>query len=203
MAVVALALSLPAVLRSIVQPGEVALPFYWLVALAVVALVPAVLVRSFMGSAGSASLGALLGLLYVLAAADLRFYVGLWEPVTLLLAVAVPEPALGLLMLVLASCAASGAIGHILGPRAAVPEVEVGPPPVATPVQVTTEREGKAPETAPPLGGPAEEGKAAAEELKLEPEAPPEVVEETMRCPDCGAEIPKDVRFCPYCGRSF
>lgn len=200
-AVVALVLSLPAVLQSLLQTGEVALPFYWLVALAVVVLVPGVLVRSFTGSAGSASLGVLLGLLYVLAVVDLRYYVGLWEPMTTLVSFAVPEPALGLVVLVLAFCAASGAVGHLLGPRAAVPEVEVRPPPEAPPEQAPAEPEVKAPEPSPPSTGPEEETKPAAAEPELG--APPEVGEETMSCPDCSAEIPKDAKFCPYCGRRF
>ncbi|MCS7094361.1 MAG: zinc ribbon domain-containing protein [Thaumarchaeota archaeon] len=199
---VAVALSLPTILSALPQIGEVTLPFYGVVTLAVIVIVPAILVRSFLGATGSAMLGVVIALLYVLSTANVASYVQLWDPFSGYLAFAVPEPLLRVLLLVTIACALSGTLGHLFQPRRVAPlmGLEVTEEAPSPAIQPATQVEEQKPGQEERL----EEVKAAPVEEKpeVELEVSEEVLkEETVKCVNCGSEIPLGAKFCPYCGK--
>ncbi len=199
------------------------MPFWDLVLVAAIVLIPGILMRSFASSASAALLGVLVGyLIGVIALGSVAFGEGV--VVGFLGSLGMPPP-LSWLIVLLISSAVAGLLSLAISPRtpgvapeqrvnevmpeeavreAAEPQQpvqeEVKPPRPAEEAAPTVEEEARTqPEqisAAPPAEvTPAPEEKARAPEVGVTEEE-----EALMVCLNCKNEVPAKATYCPYCG---
>ncbi len=196
-------------------------PFWDLVLVVGVVLIPGLLMRSFASGASAALLGVTVG--YLISALALGSVAPEEGMVVGLLGSLGMSPPLSSLIVLAASSAVAGLLSFAMAPR--VPEVapgqEVpgqrvteGPPEEVT--QETVESQKPVPgeveppqptqENPPPSGGesqtqPEPVTTAPPAEVTLAPEVVTEGEEEVlMVCLNCRREVPAKAAYCPYCG---
>jgi hypothetical protein len=206
--------------------GEVlapVMPFWDLVLVAAVVLIPGLVMRSFASGASAALLGVMVGyLISVVAFGTVAPEGGM--VVGYLGSLGIPAPLSSLIVLV-ASSAVAGLLSSAMAPKVpeAVPEQGVAEVQPEEAVQETVEaqqpvqEEAKPPqpavETAPTMAGevqtqPEQVAAAQPAEVKPSPEVKvqvPEVGAEgeeevLMVCLNCKREVPAKAAYCPYCG---